>query len=434
MRPIICLAVLLCLPLVSTSFAGSIRLAAPEPGALLSAGFRVAEAGDVEIVAIGLRQKFTGGDAARSWLLRRGDAEPVWSQTPEAGEPVGASRLLRRNQDRVRLAPGDYVLYLAAGRGARDGQAFRQWRSVLNDVADLLNREDPSARPAEYFGKCEATVTPLAGLELQPAAVATEGRPVVARPAADAHVVTVPFRLARTARLQVAVTGEAGERGGGALDFGWIEDARTGRTVWSAEQSTARPAGNAPSNVRWEEALALNAGDYLAGFLSDAAHGPGDWLDLPPFAPEDWGLRLAPVAADAGALATPPADGDVQRSPELLVRLVRPGSGASLAEEFVLSSPSRLHVLCLGEGGRQMFDRGAITDLTDGREVWRMTAASSRHAGGAGKNLRFEGEFDLPAGRYRATYVTDGSHACGDWNAAPPPGAQDYGLTIRLLP
>lgn len=99
------------------------------------------------------------------------------------------------------------------------------------------------------------------------------------RPAAGTHLVTVPFRLTRTARLDVAVTGEAGQEEGGALDFGWIEDARTGRTVWTAEQASARPAGNARDNVRWEETLALNAGDYLAGFLSDAAHGPDDSLE-----------------------------------------------------------------------------------------------------------------------------------------------------------
>ncbi|MBK9302497.1 MAG: hypothetical protein IPM94_00955 [bacterium] len=432
MRPCTTLAILLCLAAPASSRAEAIRLAAPEPGNLLSAEFRVESGGEVEIAAVGLRQKFTGSDAVRAWLLRRGGAEPVWSQEPDAGEPVGASRLLRRSVDRVRLEPGDYVLYLAAGRGARDGKAFREWRSALNDLADLLNREDPRARPAEYFGKCEATVTPLGGLALLPAAAPAAPWPVVVRPAAGTHLVTVPFRLTRTARLNVAVTGEAGQEGGGALDFGWIEDARTGRTVWTAEQAPARPAGNARDNVRWEETLALNAGDYLAGFLSDAAHGPDDWLDLPPFAPDDWGLRLAPVAADANALVTQLTAGDVVRSPELLVRLVRPASGASLAEEFQLSRPSRLLVLCLGEGGRQLFDRGAITDLADGREVWRMTPAASRHAGGAGKNLRFEGEITLPAGRYRATYLTDGSHACGDWNAAPPPGAQDYGLTIRL--
>ena len=127
--------------------------------------------------------------------------------------------------------------------------------------------------------------------------------PVVVRPGADSHLAIVPFRLSRTARLTVQVTGEADERDGAALDFGWIEDARTGRTVWSAEDASPQPAGNAAVNVKWEGSLALNAGDYLAGFLSDAVHGPGDWHELPPYDPEAWGLRLTPVAADAGALA-----------------------------------------------------------------------------------------------------------------------------------
>ncbi|MDO9172115.1 MAG: hypothetical protein Q7W29_09810 [bacterium] len=424
---------LLCLLAASPAWADAVRLAAPEPGNLLSAGFRLETAGEVEIVAVGLRQKFAGSDAVRAWLLRRGDEAPVWCQDPDAGEPVGSSRLLRRGAARVRLEPGDYVLYLAAGRGSRQGKAFHQWQSVLNDLADLLNREDPQARPGDYFGKCEASVTPSGGLVLLPAAPPPPAWPVVVRPAAS-HIATVPFRLTRTARLTVAVTGEAGEGGDQALDYGWIEDARTGRTVWTAEDATPRPAGNAAVNVRWEDTLALNAGDYLAGFLSDAVHGPGDWHDLPPYDPEAWGLRLMPVAADVGALPSTPADVAVTRSPELLVRLVRPGNDAELREEFSLARASRLRVRCLGEGGRRMFDHGSITDLGSDREVWTMTAAASRPAGGAGKNLLFDGEIELPAGRYLATFVTDGSHACGDWNASPPPGAQDYGLTIRLLP
>jgi hypothetical protein len=48
--------------------------------------------------------------------------------------------------------------------------------------------------------------------------------------------------------------------------------------------------------VRWGF-LALNAGD-TADSLSDAPRRR-DWHDLPPTIPEAWGLRLAPVAADA---------------------------------------------------------------------------------------------------------------------------------------
>ncbi|MDO9693427.1 MAG: hypothetical protein Q7W56_01705 [Candidatus Latescibacteria bacterium] len=434
MRQTIALTFLLCLPATTPALADAVRLAAPEPGALLSAGFRVEAAGEVEIVAVGLRRKFTGNDAVRAWLMRQGVDEPVWAQDPETGEPVGASRLLRRSTTRVPLAPGDYVLHLAAGRRARDGKAFHQWRTVLNDVADLLNREDPQASPAEYFGKCEVTVTPLDGLVLQPAPVAVSVWPVEVRPADGGHLVTIPFRLTRTARLKVHVTGEVAEAESVALDYGWIEDARTGRTVWSAEDESPQPAGNAAVNVHWVGELALNAGDYLAGFLSDAVHGPGDWHDLPPYDPEAWGLRLAPLAADAGALVPTSADLVVARAPELLVRLVRPGNDAALREEFTLSRTSRLHVLCLGEGGSEVFDRGAITDLGSNQEVWALTGKTARPAGGAGKNLRFDGEITLPAGRYRATYATDGSHTCGDWNATPPTGAQNYGLTVRLLP
>jgi hypothetical protein len=77
-------------------------------------------------------------------------------------------------------------------------------------------------------------------------------------------------------------------------------------------------------------------------------------------------------------------------------------------------------------------DHGSITDLGGDRGLGDDRRAS-RPAGGAGKNLLFDGEIELPAAvtrdlRHRRSY------ACGDWNASPPPGAQDYGLTVRYLP
>lgn len=89
--------------------------------------FHVESGGEVEIAAVGLRQKFTGSDAVRAWLMSGGAAPSRCGRR----SPMPASRSapplsVRRSVDRVQLEPGDYVLYLAAGRGARDGKAFRR--------------------------------------------------------------------------------------------------------------------------------------------------------------------------------------------------------------------------------------------------------------------------------------------------------------------
>ncbi len=62
--------------------------------------------------------------------------------------------------------------------------------------------------------------------------------------------------------------------------------------------------------------------------------------------------------------------------------------------------------------------------------VWDMRQTRTEHAGGAQKNRVFDGTVTLDAGDYIAYYLTDDSHAFGDWNAAPPVGGEYWGLTL----
>jgi hypothetical protein len=63
-----------------------------------------------------------------------------------------------------------------------------------------------------------------------------------------------------------------------------------------------------------------------------------------------------------------------------------------------------------------------------------MTLSESLHAGGARKNRVQDQVLSLPAGTFTLHVETDGSHACGDWNDAPPRDAAHYGATIYAAP
>ena len=60
-----------------------------------------------------------------------------------------------------------------------------------------------------------------------------------------------------------------------------------------------------------------------------------------------------------------------------------------------------------------------------------MTDDNTRGAGGSEKNRMFDGLVTLPAGRYVAHYISDGSHAAGTWNSARPFDAQAWGMRIE---
>ena len=73
---------------------------------------------------------------------------------------------------------------------------------------------------------------------------------------------------------------------------------------------------------------------------------------------------------------------------------------------------------------------------TTGRHVarvWEMSWDNTRHAGGADKNRVADDEIVLEAGAYRVIYVTDDSHAFGNWNSRPPRDPIHWGLTVRRI-
>jgi hypothetical protein len=69
-------------------------------------------------------------------------------------------------------------------------------------------------------------------------------------------------------------------------------------------------------------------------------------------------------------------------------------------------------------------------DARTRRRVWEMSFDVTEHAGGAGKNRVADTTIRLEPGDYIAHYVTDDSHAAGDWNASPPPNGKLWGLTL----
>jgi hypothetical protein len=81
------------------------------------------------------------------------------------------------------------------------------------------------------------------------------------------------------------------------VDYGWIEDAATGRVVWEMTYDATEPAGGARKNRVYEGTVKLPAGSYVLHYRSDGSHSFDDWNDDEPDDPESWGItvfRLTP--------------------------------------------------------------------------------------------------------------------------------------------
>jgi hypothetical protein len=239
------------------------------------------------------------------------------------------------------------------------------------------------------------------------------------------------FDLSAPATVSIYALGE--QSSGEMADFGWIVDAATRKRVWEMEDGNVTAAGGAEKNVMFHGRVHLSAGHYVLYYNSDDSHSNADWNTLPPYDPLNWGITvMATSDADVAKFTEVP----YQEMQNVVVSLVRMKDSESRSQGFTLKRPARVRVYAIGERSNAralMADYGYITDARTRKKVWTMDVDRTSDAGGASKNRFIDEIIELPAGSYIVAYVTDDSHAWGDWNAAPPGDAEHYGITVMTV-
>ena len=84
------------------------------------------------------------------------------------------------------------------------------------------------------------------------------------------------------------------------VDFGWIEDVKSGRRVWEMTYRTTEHGGGAQKNRRFDGTITLPAGEYVLVYESDDSHAFGAWNAAPPEDPEAWGITVSKADTAAG--------------------------------------------------------------------------------------------------------------------------------------
>jgi hypothetical protein len=98
------------------------------------------------------------------------------------------------------------------------------------------------------------------------------------------------FKLEKTTRVRIYAIGEGQNRE--MFDYGWIEDAKTGTTVWEMTYSMTFHAGGGRKNRVVNTTIVLDKGEYKLRYRSDDSHSYDDWNVDPPEDPEYWGITL----------------------------------------------------------------------------------------------------------------------------------------------
>jgi hypothetical protein len=101
---------------------------------------------------------------------------------------------------------------------------------------------------------------------------------------------SAPFTFDGEGFLRIRAVGEVSLSG--QYDYGWIEHAETGETVWEMTWQNTIPAGGDDRNRMFVGTLSLAPGTYTVYFTTDFSHAYGDFADSPPNDPEAWGIRV----------------------------------------------------------------------------------------------------------------------------------------------
>lgn len=420
------------------------------PQELRSSAFVLSAPQSIQIEAVGgepRRDRHAGtwwssGDSdewhtwpAAAWILNASTREVVWDLREARTERSDDG--LRRFSGSVLLPAGVYIAYYGSYPATSASYSGRF------DIASLF-RSRSRRRDARYSGPyvddgsfrqfalaIHGAGRPAAAGHVDSAVRTFNASTVISlRPDSPSATLRSAFSLSRPTDMEVYAIGEL--RRDGASDYGWIMNADTRRRVWEMEYRHTEDAGGAHKNRMVHDTLHLPAGRYVAYFVSDDSHHPGDWNAVPPFDPEFWGLslRVANAAARAGVR---PIEWEPVPAGQTIVSLTQIGDDELRSEGFTLLRPMDVRVHALGEGADKngdLEDYTWIVDATSRRRVWSMRYEDTEDAGGATKNRLFDGTLHLDAGSYVVYYKSDGSHSFEKWNDAPPAESRYWGVSL----
>jgi len=348
------------------------------------------------------------------WIVNAEGHEKVWEMDRWNTDPAGGGRKNRVVDEDVEFQKGSYILLYVTD----DSHSYDNWNVM------------PPYDPLDW------------GIAILPAANTDKsafhlyeppgrGEPLIALTRArDDESLSQPFKLDKDISLRIYSLGEwAGE----FADYGWIENAATGKTVWEMTYRNTEHAGGASKNRMFDGAIVLSKGTYVAHYVTDDSHSYNDWNDSAPYEPDAWGLAIYPGTEFDKSKFHLLNESQLEQSADILVKMTSLGDNVRKRAKFSLSNQTKVHVYAVGEGDTdEMFDFGWIVNDKSGKVIWEMTWRNTEPAGGASKNRMYDDSIILEPGTYEVNFVTDGSHSFNNWNSAKPRDPASWGITVSI--
>ncbi|MEW5875274.1 MAG: hypothetical protein AB1752_08855, partial [Candidatus Zixiibacteriota bacterium] len=207
-----------------------IRLTRVGDNELVTEAFRVESPTKLRVYAIGEYDRFSDRMADYGWIARADRSQKVWVMRGSETEPAGGDSKNRQSDEVVELTPGDYVVYYTTdgshsyGSGWNTSPPYDQ-RSYGISIYPIGSGQDVRVIKIDER-QMRAPNAIAAILDVR-----------------DDEERSEDFSLTSPTRVRIHAVGE-GTRGG-MVDYGWIEDRRTGDVVWEMTYRKTEHAGGA---------------------------------------------------------------------------------------------------------------------------------------------------------------------------------------------
>ncbi len=349
-----------------------------------------------------------------AWIIDSETREKVWEMDRWNTDPAGGGRKNRVADENVDFKKGNYVLlYVTDDSHAYDDFNVMPPYDPINWGVSILPAAGTDKSAFHLFepkGRGDA----LLGLTR----------------VGEDEALSQGFKLDKDMAVHILCLGEwSGE----FADYGWIENAATGKTVWELTNRNTEHAGGAKKNRVFDGTITLPKGSYIAHYITDDSHSFGDWNDSPPYEQEAWGLALYPGNDFDKSKFRLLDETQIEQSADILVKMTGLGDNVRKRSQFTITRQTKIHIYAVGEGDTdEMFDFGWIVNDKTGKTVWEMTWRNTEPAGGAQKNRMYDDSIILEPGTYEVNFVTDGSHSFNDWNSAKPRDPSSWGISISI--
>ncbi len=386
-----------------------------EVGKLAARTFVLDSEALVHIAAIGSVEAEGGGRvAAYGWLLNRATREVVWLQEAKSSE---FDRTLMVTADSVLLPEGAYDVYFTSfgeTESARGGRAILGLRTHwTNDAKEWMI----AVSVAEGVGQ---EISFEAGGWDTDALWSTGAVGNRARR-------STRLQVQRETEVRVYSIAELCRRG---CDSASIKNVVSGDVVWELKVQGSAPAGGLDRNRAFDGTVTLAPGIYEMKFQTDRRHAARAWRANPPFDPLAWGMRVYADSEDVSEF-------DPWYGPDPIVSFREVGNDANLEAELLVVENISVVLVSTGESGSGssdiLYDYAWLEKEGSSSRVWEMTVDASGGAGGDNTNKVETAFLELGPGRYFLHYVSDGSHAFGDFRRSEPDVPARWGVTMFPL-